>query len=389
MFRVRQAAGTQGGAPGLAPFNQKVAELARSMTNLQANGLEFSASDALQLSIPLLKARTPLLVLKKPPCKKHFFCSEDFAKTVVKASLTSSATPTPLALPKFFLNPNEDTAGIVPRTFHHHSDFITVTPVEELFSTGGAAAPSQVTQFGEKPRYPWPRCGLTGLFYRREEIVDNLTQAAIALQFQSPFWIPENHPELGKFLQLKPDSQPIVISITSRVAPVEVVKILPPQLIAAPFKGVKYQNLKPKDKTSPFHNAKVAPGANIFTGEVSQNPYLCGTTPSPAFQQHEVLRGADLAVNNRGIWISLDQFVRHGLALRDELVASPISDGNGDVDATASLLSHINQLLEIFVPVETKQLALFNADQLVVPGRLSLKTRSNPSQVGDIIEVFH
>jgi hypothetical protein len=383
MFRVRQAAtGASGESSGQGPFNQKVSQLVQSTINLQANGLNFSAPDALQLSLPLLKSKAPMLALKKPAVKRHVFCGSDFAKEVMKASFTSTATPTSLALPKYFIDPSEDASGIMPRSFYHHSDLMTVAPLEDLVSTGGAAASIQQTQFGDKPRYPWPRCGSTGLFFRREEVVDNLTQAAIALQFTSPFWVPESHPQLGKFLQLKPGAQPIVVSITSSIAPVEVVKILPPQLITMSLKSVKYQKLQPNDKHSPFQNANVAVGTNIFTGEELRNPFVC----SDAFQQHEALSASSLPANNRGVWISLDQFVRHGLALRDELVVASASDA--DADADASLITHIERLLRVFVPVETKQLVLFNGDQFVVPGRLALKSRAAANQIGDVIEVF-
>ncbi|CUG87951.1 Hypothetical protein, putative [Bodo saltans] len=390
MFRVRQAGGGSS-AGGTAPLNQKISEVVRSMVNLQANGLEFSPSDALQLAIPMIKSKAPLLSVAKPPAKKHYFCSEEFAREVVKASIASTATPLTLSLPKHFLNPEEDASGITPRAFYHHTDLATVTPIAELISIGGAASPTQVTSFGDKPRYPWPRCGETGLFFKREEVVDNLTRASIALQFKSPFWIPESHPQLNKFLQLKPDSNPIVVSVTSLIAPVEVVKVLPPQLIASALKGVKYQSLKTNDKASPFDSAIVPAGTNIFTGETLANPYV-RTTPklspktqiaSDAFRNHDVLRAATLPVNSRGIWISLDQFVRHGLALRDDL-AAPTADGED-----AALIAHIEHLLKIFVPVEAKQFVFYNNDQLVVPGRLSLKSRPNPTQVGDVIEVFH
>jgi hypothetical protein len=390
MFRVRQGGG---GTAGTAPLNQKISEIVRSMINLQANGLEFSPADALQLAIPLIKSKAPLLTVAKPPAKKHYLCGGEFAREVVKASVRPSAAPLMLSLPKYFLNPNEDVSGITPRSFYHHTDLATVTPIADLIATGGAAAPSQMTAFGEKPRYPWPRCGESGLFFKREEIVDNLTQASIALQFQSPFWIPESHPQLNKFLQLKPDSQPIVISVTSRIAPVEVVQTLPPQLVVSALKGVKYQSLKASDKASPFDKAMVPTGTNIFTGEALANPYVSGTTksgkvgsPSEDFRKHDVMCGAKLPVNNRGIWVSLDQFVRHGLVLRDELAAPAPSKDDGD---DAALIAHIEHLLKIFVPVETKQFVLFNGDQLVVPGRLSLKSRPQQTTVGDVIEVFH
>lgn len=416
MFRVKSSA-AQSQTKG--PLNDRVAKTVQSFVNLQANALRFEAHDAMQLAIVAhKKGFKPLKVgAGASALLLHYFCGAEFAKEVLKASLPSTEV-TALSLPKYFLNPEEDTTMLAPRTFYHHSELTTVAPIETLIAPKGAAAPVVATSFGDKPRYPWPRCGKTGLFFRREDVVDNLIQAAIALQFGNSFWIPSDHKDLGGFLQLKPGSDPICLPITNYVAPVDLVKMLPSQLVTPALRSVR-----PKtgaSKTSEFNNANVPCGTNIFTGKQCMNPYLCGkgtdssssvaTTaamtpsvkrrveskqslePSAAFcSQHPLASANGVAANNKGIWISLSQFVRHGLSVNDTLqevfLQRVKAAGISESDAPAETAAYMEFLLELFVPVEERQLTVYNADQLLVPGRLALKPRLDPKAY--LQEVFH
>mmetsp|Transcript_56640 Transcript_56640/g.64922 ORF Transcript_56640/g.64922 Transcript_56640/m.64922 type:complete len:399 (-) Transcript_56640:61-1257(-) len=387
MFRVK----SMGSAASTMPLNSRLLHHIQGYINLQANGLAFEMHDAVELAVATAERGWNPAQLSVGSPKQHFFCSAAFAKEVLSASVADFQVPTPLSIPKYLLDPLS-ADDMVPRSFLHHSQLLCIKPFEDLVRPGGEGSPVVKTKFGDKPRFPAPRCGLTGLFYSREDVVDNLIQASIALQFNSQFWIPQDHPQLGNFLKLKEGAAPIALPLFARVAPIDVVKVVPQPLVYEPLKVVSSSTFHTANKarTSPYQNANVQTGVNIFTGKPSVNRYLCGDSAasrqqsgkkqlqptSHDFIDHPVLKARGVPVNNRGIWISLGQFVRNGLTLRDELQLQSSASSNQKAAAhgDAELVAYMKHLLNIFLPIEEKQLIVYNGDQLVTPGRLALKS---------------
>ncbi|GET92532.1 hypothetical protein, conserved [Leishmania tarentolae] len=227
-------------------------------------------------------------------------------------------TPTrfTLPLPSHFINTGESADDFEPRAFF----------LEKAVS-------ADVGVGGKVPAFP--RCGRSGLFFSREEVVDNLQAAAADLNFSSPFWIHKDHPGLESgYLQLKEGNEAIVISLTASVIglgdveTVEVTKLHPSLHTAITGDVNSASGLSVSDE--------IPLGVNALTGVVTKNPFIC-------------------SLPNRGLWLSQDQLLHHNIKFS----------------------RRIKHAASAFTLVEIDQWELFNADQLQVPGRLGLRQSLN------------
>lgn len=229
-------------------------------------------------------------------------------RLVKKGTVKKGVEPIKLPLPKFFIDPSDSPADFEPREFYHSDNLL------------------KDVEFDQKI---FPRCGVTGLFFSREEVIDSLLAAATDLNFTSPFWIDENYPQLlSGYVSLKDDSGAILVSVTSSVASIESIKDIDPTKLHPSLS--KYQNSKRSLDLSQIEGA-VPKGMNIFTGFVSKNSYI-------------------QSLPHNGLWYSYSQAINMNL-----------KTVNAD---------------DFFTLVEVDQLSLFNADQLTVPGRLGLKRKA-------------
>ena len=177
-----------------------------------------------------------------------------------------------------------------------------------------------------------PRCGETGAFFRREELVENLLTASHMFNFQAPFWIRSNHPEVRSgYLQLKPDSESITVPLTSEVF----------ILGTSAMKEVPSSH---RHWISPLYAdaKKRKAGMNAFTGTMTKNPWV-----QKQCEKHE------------GGWITLDQLL--------------------DIHADDA---NLPKLLEIKgTIVEVDQWELYNSVCLVKPGLLSYDKKAAEATV--------
>jgi hypothetical protein len=177
------------------------------------------------------------------------------------------------------------------------------------------------------------RCGETGKFFSREEMVDALLYHAALKQYRNPFWISLSHPKLKSgFLELKPESKPCLVQSVALVFPASRI----------PIKGAD----EPRSYLHPAWIEKKTrqPGMNAFTGAVAENA---------------ALRTGDFAEG----WVTLDQLLMAGMQIpRDTSKAVTREDAFG-VDEPC---------LDGGVFAIVQELALYNADQLEKPGRLAL-----------------
>ena len=174
------------------------------------------------------------------------------------------------------------------------------------------------------------RCGATGKFFSREEIVDHLLHVAAAKQYKNPFWLSVDHPRLKSgFLELKPEERASLVPLVSLVFPA----------CRIPTKGAE----EPRALLHPnwVNTAKRQPGMNAFTGRVSSNPFLV---------QGEFTQG----------WATLDQLVTARMQIHTEAKhhSKSLSFQPADLDSGTFVVLH--------------EFALYNAEQLEKPGRLAL-----------------
>ncbi|KEG10569.1 hypothetical protein DQ04_03551000 [Trypanosoma grayi] len=275
------------------------------LCNATAAGLSFQVYNA-QALLSQFKIHNPTTFeqFTKNATRQEFFSSRLFDGSRDGALMTG-APAYALPLPKHFIDPTEAAESLVQRVFYHGS---AVKSASEL--RGGSY---------------FPRCGLTGSFFSREEVVDNLQAAAAELEFKSPFWIRSDHPALGDFLHLKDGSEAICLSLTAAVVSLEDVGPFDEELLHPLLRRACRPNGRIFEKDVPL-------GMNALSGFITKNPFV---------QQ----------LPNRGVWLSQDQVLLNGLQLRKKKGAS--SDNP-------------------FVFVEVEQWEMHNADQLTVPGRLAL-----------------
>lgn len=232
---------------------------------------------------------------------------------LVRASdINKGVTPIQLPLPKFFVDPDESADDMQPRAFYHVKDL-----KEE-----GAWKEKDVCL---------PRCGMSGLFFSREELIDNLCAAAKDLKYSSPFWIKEDYELLQSgYLELKDGSDAVVVGLTASVAGTDVIRSINSSFLHSSLKKyVSSSGLQVKSV-----GKDVPLGMNAITGFVSPNSEL-------------------QSFPHRGLWMSYEQLLQLS------------------TDASATLLE------DQFTLVEVDQWSLYNADQLAVPGKLGLKKRKD------------
>ncbi|KAK7198248.1 hypothetical protein NESM_000781800 [Novymonas esmeraldas] len=232
-----------------------------------------------------------------------------------------------LPLPSHFINADDKASDFEPRAFFLHKSL----PKAAAAST---AAPA------------FPRCGLSGSFFAREEVVDNLQAAAADLKFTSPFWIRREHPGLESgYLRLREGSETIVISLTASVIGLGDVEALEPARLHPSLRDAVKRDAGSADGLCVSED--VPRGTNALTGAATKNPFVC-------------------ALPNRGLWLSQDQLLQHNIKL------SP----------------RITQVVGAFTLVEVDQWELYNADQLQVPGRLGLRQSLNRASGESIFQAM-
>lgn len=234
------------------------------------------------------------------------------SRMIKESDLVDSAVSVKLPLPKYLIDPTESPDDFVPREFFYHDELKTKKDFQHK---------------------TLPRCGMTGLFLSREEVVDALMAASEDLGFSSPFWIKEDYQPLQSgFISLKDGSDAVVVSLTASVAGVEKLQLIDPMSLHYSLRKA----VTAKSKLDFKHiDAGIPKGMNAVTGYVSRNPFI-------------------QSLPCRGLWISFGQLLY--------------------LTCSAVLLDHT------FTLVEIDQLCLYNADQLTVPGRLGLKQRKHVSK---------
>lgn len=281
------------GALGSMPFEPHFAAALLSSLNQHPNlSQNFSQSASLQKVIP--------------------------SRFVTKSDVLDGAASMKLPLPKYFIDPSECAADFEPREFFH---------VDEIKGKKDFCCKTL------------PRCGMTGLFFSREEVVDALDAASGDLGFSSPFWIKEDYEHLRSgYLQLKDGSDAVVVSLTASVCGFEKFQSLLHSSLHPSLR--KYVNFKSQLDTK-LIDANVPKGMNALTGFISKNPFI-----------H--------SLPHRGLWISFSQLLHLS---------------NSEILSDSEALSD-----DTFTLVEVDQLCLYNASQLTVPGRLALKKQKHNSE---------
>lgn len=297
-------------AASAVPVVQKL----RQLGNSSIGGIPFQYHNSVAL-LEQMKLRQPNVFAKfSAGAQQQCFFA---ARGVSPEQLKESAVEYVLPLPTYFVDPNDSADSFEPRRFFHSSALLH---------------PEKVTCSGYTPR-----CGLTGLFFSREEVVDNLQAAANDFGFTSPFWIQPSHPGVTSgFLKVRAGSEAVCIGITSNVVSITEVESLNAEHLHSSLRVGKAGG---RALTVPD---SIPHGMNAFTGFVSENPFF-------------------RALPHRGLWVSQSQILERGLKL-SKRAESP----NGG-----------------YCLVEVDQWELFNADQLVVPGRLGLRSCvQRPSDAG-------
>eukprot|EP00758_Cryptobia_borreli_P006123 Tbor_TRINITY_DN5086_c0_g1::TRINITY_DN5086_c0_g1_i1::g.14035::m.14035 len=240
-----------------------------------------------------------------------------------------------------------------------------------------------------------PRCALSGMFFQREEITDNLLSASRYFGYQEPFWIRTDHPQLHKFLKLgNPNTASETVSLATHTGdsssgPSEDasgVSSITLGLNSVVFAiedlhdhiptALLHRSLHPLPSAANIAGASrrqtsydlsgngVRRGMNACTGFVSMGPYFHSFTDASG--DNSIF--ADNA-NKSGVWLSLDQIHRYQLKLKDgtsPVMLSSQSSGPYSGDVRCSWTGN-GQLVEI------EEWELYNSAQLAVPGRVSLR----------------
>ncbi|EAN89562.1 hypothetical protein, conserved [Trypanosoma cruzi] len=286
------------------------------MCNATSFGLSFQVHNAQKILDQLkINNATAYTHFTKNATRQDFFSSRVVTGSGSGAIIRDAPKFT-LPLPNYFINPSEKAEDFVPRVFYHAS---MVKRAAEL-----------------REQSYMPRCGLTGLFFSREEVVDNLQAAAAELGFKSPFWIRNDHPALGNFLELKDGSEAICLSLTAAITGMDSVESFCEDLWHPDLRRAVGSKGRAFGKDVPL-------GMNALSGFVTKNPFV-------------------QSLPNRGVWISQEQVLQNNLQLKKEKSASSNDP---------------------FVLVEVEQWEMHNADQLSVPGRLALH-RSTTKSTGSI-----
>lgn len=303
-----------------------VTEQLNRLCNAAAGPLPFQVHNSIALLEQMKRYQRPLYdKFSKVAAAQSFFPAR-----VVTEGLLPNPYLFTIPLPTHFISPDDSADDFVPRTFYH------ATSVEHPDKLAGTPRTTYV-----------PRCGLSGLFYTREELVDNLQAAASDLGFTSPFWIRPDHPGLQSgFLSVRDGSESVCISLTASVVSLDEVAAVDPRLLHPSL-----QKLVSGKSKSCVATEDIPLGMNALSGKVCANPFV-------------------QAMPNRGLWLSHDQLLLNGLAVRSG------REGKGSDTAEGGP----------FTLVEVEQWELYNADQLTVPGRLGLRRALNYPENGELFQ---
>lgn len=298
-----------------------VAQQLNKVRSAVAGPLPFQVHNAIALLEQMRQAQKPLFdKFSKEAHEQKFFPAR-----VVTEGLRAEPHLYTLPLPLHFISEDDSADDFEPRSFYHAS------AIENPDKLTRAAANVYA-----------PRCGLSGLFFTREEVVDNLQAAVADLALKSPFWIHSGHPGLESgFLNVRDGSEAICISLTANVMALADVAAVKKSLLHPSLRGMVTD-----EKTGACSATKAIPlGMNALNGQICENPFVQNFP-------------------NRGLWISQDQLLMNNLSAKK-------STGRAK---------------ELFTLVEVEQWKLFNADQLVVPGRLGLRRALNIGETGRIFQ---
>lgn len=276
------------------------------LCNAYAHSLPFQAHNALALHEQMVSADAEQHKKYNERATTHHFIP---ARLLKQKKIRANGSTFTLPLPEHFIDAKDKVEHFEPRKFCH------ISAIDQADLDGAYL----------------PRCGSTGLFFVREEVVDNLQAAALDLEFTSPFWLRSDHRSLQSgFLKIKDGCEPIVISLMTSVVGIQNIELSDPLLLHTSLRTMLQSGQKPigVDRCE----ERIPRGMNAITGFVSRNKFV----------QNMPLHG---------LWVSLDQIIQHGV--------KSVSPTKSMIDA-ATL-------------VEIDQWALYNADQLVTPGRLALR----------------
>lgn len=321
---------------------------------------------------------TPSVSQLLPPVHEQYFVGKDYVENVLNGKIRSDAPP-PCVLPlpevahlhqqviDGTLTKAQIDEMLQPRELYHisalegyeHYDWTKYDVSAGELANATAQAADKITRNVLKSPTEYsntdfkvapPRDALTGNYFQREEMVDNLLAAARHFKYQNPFWLRSTHPQLHKYLKLaapgagtegadsigsSTDSLAgggkavggqeynsfvsqipcLTLSLSSTVffledlQPKFPVQFLHPLLVPDP----KSPHVAGKQLSTCYdlktNAAKIQRGMNAATGFVSSNPYFTITGSHKDF-----ITGSH---SPSGVWLSLDQVHRYGLTLKD------------------------------------------------------------------------
>lgn len=302
----------------------------------------------------------------------QYFVSEYYVQNVLNSRVRSDAPPAcslPLPVAMFqALSPGEQLQA---RQFYHISE------VEgyESYISADYRKPSATTEPAVLKRpteystaafnVMHPRDALTGMYFQREELIDNLLMAARVFNYASnPFWIRSDHPQLGKYLKLaaggaktaapsgmdaivdsgnlfsddpalagKGDAAPstatgITLSLSSVVYFLEDVQPFIATTLLHPSLVPDVSSLSvagAQKRQSSYDLSKIAtPGMNAMTGFVSPNPYFSRPSSASSSGATGSVAPPPSCAKSNGCWLSLEQIRRYKLQLRSGAVPRAI-----------------------------------------------------------------
>jgi hypothetical protein len=226
-----------------------------------------------------------------------------------------------------------------------------VTETRELrcFTGFDGTAADNVATLQATAKMVTPRCGVTGRFFTDEGVVHSLMSHMAALPKVTddaklnPFWVTADHPDVASgYLSFVDTASPCVVSDVSFVYP------------ATAIASLGTAALHPKYASA----AERMPGMNAFTGKVSANAVF----NTPHFD------------GGATGWVSLEQALAMKLLMKGT---------GGKIDTTAFGAFEVNTQTATLAAddwgggldggfvVELADTELFNAAQLVQPGKLA------------------
>ena len=301
----------------------------------------------------------------------QYFVSEYYIQNVLNSKVRASAPPPcKLPLPTAMFQAVPEGEQLQARQFHHISevegfeDYMSLTDSPTPSSTGTPSILKPPTEYStSKFTVMHPRDAQTGMYFQREELIDNLHMASRIFNYtNNPFWIRSDHPQLGKYLKLAggatgkaaptgmdalidsgdlfehgggqstdavappAEATSITLSLSSVVYFLEDVQPFIATTLLHPSIVPEMSSLSvagAHKRQSSYDLTKLTtPGMNAMTGFVSPNPYfsrasggssVTGTASPPAS-----------CGRSAGCWLSLEQIRRYKLQLRSGAVPRAI-----------------------------------------------------------------